>query len=372
MISAALLTGHLANAGGLDRTGLPIGIIFQDGNYAEITFANTSPSVTGTDLLGNPIGNVGASFRSFGGGIKLDLSDSISVALIAEEPYGSDVTYPGSGAATLLGGTSAVASSQSLTAVGRYKFNERFSAHAGVRHQSIEGDITLSGLAYGGLSGYNVALSKGSGTGFLVGAAYEIPEYALRVAVTYNSKIDHDLPFVETNLPSPPLPPTIAGTTTVTSPASINLDVQTGINENTLLFGSVRYAKWSDLKISPTGFDAAVDPTIPGSSISDIEDSFNYTVGVGRKINEQFSVSASVGYEPEGTDDLVSPLAPSNGNWSIGLGAQYKTEAVTISGGVRYTKLGDARPETGTPDTARANFTDNSAVSVGMKIGFNF
>ena len=34
--------------------------------------------------------------------------------------------------------------------------------------------------------------------------------------------------------------------------------------------------------------------------------------------------------------------------------------------------LGDAFAETGTPDTARADFQDNTALSVGFKIGFNF
>ena len=81
----------------------------------------------------------------------------------------------------------------------------------------------------------------------------------------------------------------------------------------------------------------------------------------------------ALGYQSDGEDDLVSPLAPTNGATYITLGAQYNVnEKVTISGGVRYTDLGDARPETGTPDVARGNFTGNSAISAGFKISYKF
>ena len=43
-----------------------------------------------------------------------------------------------------------------------------------------------------------------------------------------------------------------------------------------------------------------------------------------------------------------------------------------ITTGINYTKLGDAQPETGTPDVARANFTGNSALGVGVRVGFSF
>ena len=369
-VGTALIAAQSAIAGGLDRSGQPIGIIFEQGNYAELSFAATRANVTGTDIpLGNPVGNVAGGFVQASGGLKYDFSDQFSLALIWDQPFGSDVAYPGSPLTTMLGGTAAKANAVSVTAVGRYKFSDRFSVHGGLRHQTISGDITLSGLAYGGLSGYNVALSTDSAIGYVIGGAFEIPEYALRVALTYNSEITHNLPSVET---IGGFPLGVSADTEIVSPASVNLDFQTGINEKTLLFGSVRYAKWSDLVISPTFFDALVDPATPNSSISDLEDSWSYTLGVGRALNENWSVSGVLGYEPEGSDDLVSPLAPTNGNFSVGLGVRYKDENVVVSAGVRHTWLGDARPETGTPDVARATFTDNTALSAGFKIGFYF
>jgi len=375
LASAALFAAQAAVAGGLDRSGQPIGIIFEKGNYAELSFSSTTPSLTGVDVLTNPIANVGVSFTTLSGGLKYEFSDKFSMAIIADQPYGVDVAYGGAPGTTMLGGTAASAETFSLTAVGRYKFSDRFSAHAGLRYQTINADVTLSGLAYGPLppgatlNTYNADMSTGDGFGFLAGAAFEIPEYAMRVALTYNSEITHQLSTLETIGGVQVAPIT---DTEIKSPASINLDFQTGINERTLVFGSVRYAKWSDLVISPTFFDAAVDPVNPNSSISDLEDTWSFSLGVGRKVTDNLSVSAVLGYEPTGTDDLVSPLSPTNGSWSVGLGGRYTMDNVTLSGGIRYTMVGDALPETGTPDTARASFTGNDALSLGFKVGFNF
>ncbi len=109
-----------------------------------------------------------------------------------------------------------------------------------------------------------------------------------------------------------------------------------------------------------------------GASITDIDDGTAYSVGIGRRFSDAFSASVSVGYEPEGDDDLVSPLSPTNGNYSLSVGGQYTMGDVILSGGIRYTWLGDARPETGTPDTPRASFEGSSALGVGVSVGFRF
>ena len=57
--------------------------------------------------------------------------------------------------------------------------------------------MTLSGAAYGPISGYNVQLDQDWGVGFVVGAAYEIPDIAGRVSLTYNSKVEHQFDTVE-------------------------------------------------------------------------------------------------------------------------------------------------------------------------------
>ena len=364
-------TTTLATAGGLDRSGQAIGILFEEGNYAEFSLGYTTPSVDGSDLATTgPTGEVADEFITAGFGLKYQLNDNVSLALIIDEPYGSDISYPTIATSLLLGGTRAVVDSYAVTGLARYKFNENFSVHGGLRYQEISANVSLNGLAYAGLNGYNAAFASDGAFGYVVGGAYERPDIALRVALTYSSEITHDLATQETISGAPIAAP---GTTEVVAPESINLDFQTGIAQNTLLFGSVRYAKYSDTIVAPAAFDAAVDG-IPGNgtSLTDIEDSFDYTLGIGYRFNEKWSGSAAIGYSSTGDDNLVSPLAPTNGNRSLSLGARYTHNNMVISGGIRYTDLGNALPETGTPDTARANFTDNSAVSVGMRIGFRF
>lgn len=368
--AAALLTStSLASAAGLDRTGQSIAVIFKDGNYAELSFGRVTPDVSGNDVAafgGSASGNVAQNFTTFGTALKFDVTDQLSAAIIFEQPFGSDIAYP-AGGSVALGGTTAIIDSSSVTAVMSYQLTPNFSAQAGLRYQMVDADITLAGLAYGGLNGYNAAFAEDSGTGYLVGVAYERPEIALRVALTYNSAIEHELMTTETVRGAPVLPgPTV---TTIETPESWNLEVQSGVAQDTLVFGSIRYSKWSELVVSPTFFGGATG----GASIADLEDGMAYTLGVGRRFNDQLSGRITIGYEPTGEDDLVSPLAPSNGLTSIALGVEYEVQdGVTIGAGARYTWLGDAMPETGTPDVARANFTDNHAVAIGGRIGFAF
>jgi long-subunit fatty acid transport protein len=365
-VALLLSSTSMASALGLDRSGQDITSIFETGNYAELSFGFASPTLEGTDLLGNEIEDVGEDFTVLSGSLTYAVTPQFSLGLIVDQPYGADISYGGSPAATLLGGTAANLDSTGFTLLGRYRINDSFSVHGGLRHVRSDAEVTLSGLAYGPLNGYNVELSGGQGTGYVLGAAYERPDIALRLALTYQSEIELEFDTVESG---PALPGPVASSTTIVAPESWNLDFQTGIAADTLLFGQVRYAAYGDTILSPTFFGTATG----GGSITDLDDGFSYTLGVGRRLSDRLSGSLAVTYEPEQDDDLVSPLAPVNGQVSVQLGTQYAlTERLTLSGGLRYTWLGDARPETGTPDTARAEFAGNEAVSVALQIGYRF
>ncbi len=362
--AALLLSTSLAHAVGLDRSGQPIGIIFEDGGktgaYAELSFGYVMPSVDGTDVAafgGSDTGNVAEDYGVLGLGYKRDINEQLSFAVIIDEPYGADISYP-TGESAALGGTEATLDSVAVTGLIRYKIDNNVSVYGGLRAQSTEAEITLDGLAYGPLAGYNVELDRHTGFGYTLGAAYEVPEIALRVALTYISEIEHEFGTTENGSASPD--------TTVTTPQAVNLDFQTGIAADTLLLGSVRWAEYSKVIVAPAVFDVS---TPAGSSLTNIDDGFGYSVGLARRFSDTFAGSVTIGYEPEG-DDLVSPLSPTNGNYSIGIGAQYKIDDITLTGGVRYIVPGDA--SAATADTARADFDDNSAIAVGFKVGYNF
>jgi long-subunit fatty acid transport protein len=313
-------------------------------------------------VLGNDTGNVADSFLQSSLGFKADLNDKLSYAVIIDTPFAADIEYGGSPATTMLGGTTAKASSTALTGLLRYKFDDRTSVYGGLRLQQAAAHIDLRGLGYGALNGYSVDLGTDNKLGYVVGAAYEIPDIALRVALTYNSEIEHNFETVETVGPFP----FGAGKTKVKTPQSVNLDFQSGIAKDTLIFGSIRWADWSSFTLNPASFTAVS----PGGLI-DLEDTVTYTLGIGRKFNETWAGAFSLTYEDE-ANPLVSPLAPTNGFFGATIAGVYSKDNMKITAGVNYTKLGDAKPETGTPDVARANFTDNDAVGVGVKIAFTF
>jgi long-subunit fatty acid transport protein len=370
-ISALLLSASAVTAGGLDRTGQPMDIIFETGNYAEFAIGRANPDVSGSDVpalnpFQTPTGDVANGFNQVAAGVKFDVNERLSFSLIYEQPWGSDVRYPFADAnpttpgSILLGGTSAIASSDSATHILRYKFDDNWSAHGGIRAQNTRGNIDLRGLAYGRANGFSINVRPDTAWGWVAGGAYEIPEIALRVALTYQSEIEHDF---DTQELIPGIPVGVDGSTKTKTPQSVNLDFQTGVAENTLVFGGIRWAEHSVTKL--------VAP-VSGLDLIDIDDSWTFDLGVAQRLNENWVASIAFGYETESDDNLVSPLAPTNGFESVSLGLQYTQGNIKVSGGVRYAFLGDAIAETGTPDVGRTSFTDNDVVSFGLRVGYYF
>ncbi|PUB19370.1 OmpP1/FadL family transporter [Yoonia sediminilitoris] len=346
--AALLLTTSMAHAVGLDRSGQSVGVLFEDGNYAELSYGYVSPDVTGNDIgFGeSDTGNVAEAYDQLGLGYKRDIDSQFSFALIFDEPYGANIDYPDDGS-VLISPTAAELNSVALTGLLRYKFDENFSVHGGLRGQRLDADIVLP-------NGTPVELDYSTAFGYVIGGAYERPEIALRVALTYFSEIEHTFDTTTAGVFQEELE--------VKTPQAVNLDFQTGIATDTLLFGSVRWAEYSVVEVIPTPV---------GESITDIDDGFSYSLGVGRRFTDEFSASISATLDTEGDDDLVSPLSPTNGSSSIGLGGQYQVnDNVTLSGGVRYIMLGDANAAPS--DVPLVEFKDNNAVAVGFKIGYDF
>ena len=364
LLALSLSAASSALAGGIDRSGQDITILFEKGTTARLEFGSVTPDLQGKGRAPFTTGfaNVADDYIQAQIGFKSDFNDKLSYGLILDQPFGADVAYAGSPSTTWFGGTSANASSSALTGLLRYKFSDRISVYGGLRLQEAQANVVLSGRAYGALTGYNVDLASDSSAGYVLGAAYEIPDIALRVALTYNSAIRHDFDTVEK------VGSTTVGvkSTEVDTPQSVNLDFQTGVAANTLVFGGIRWADWSEFRLDPAFFVGAT-----GGGLVDLEDTTTYTLGVGRKFNDSWSGLFSLNYEKAG-DPLVSPLAPSTGQFGATLGAVYTMEKMKVTFGVNYTRLGDATPETGTPDAARADFTDNEAVGFGLRLDYTF
>jgi len=374
-VTGLLASTTSAYAAGLDRSGQDIGVLFETGNHLEFSAATISPVVDGRSrdgfgpFSGISISDVADTFQLYSFGLKYELNDQLSFAVVVDQPYGSDVIYPGDPATSLLGGTGATVDSFGITALARYKFNENFSVYGGVKYQEISANVTLGGQAFGGLNGYEGDFDSDGGFGYVLGAAYEIPDIALRVALTYQSKVKHNLRTTETinGVPVSLIPGSglsETSNTSVDTPENISLSFQSGVAKDTLVFGNIRYSNYDQTVVRPAAFTALSG----GNALTDLENAFDIELGIGRRFNEKWSGSLAVGLTTKGDDDFVSPLDPRNGSQYFSLGVKYDVnERVAVSGGIRYTELGDAIASPG--GNPVADFKNNSAVSFGLSIG---
>jgi long-chain fatty acid transport protein len=187
----------------------------------------------------------------------------------------------------------------------------------------------------------------------------------MRVALTYQSAIDHELVATEN------VAPAATDKFTSTMPQSLTLEAQSGIAANTLLFGSIRWVDWSSFDISPPAWLQPGAHNPAGIALVDYDDdTITYNIGIGRKFNESWSGAITVGYEPS-TGGFSGNLGPTDGSKSIGLGATYTSGNMKITGGASYIWIGDAETENVTaPGTALSSFTDNSGLAVGFKVAY--
>lgn len=345
-----------ALAGGIERTAQSVAPIFEDGNYLEFSIGSVDPSVSGSAGPANS-GNMAERYTQVAFAYKHQFSENFSIAVIYDQPYGANVAYP---TGTLYPFTDSTAdlSTNALTILGRYKMDNGFSVHGGLRYQTMEATVAIPAV-----SNYMATGQKDDGIGYVVGAAYERPDIALRIALTYNSAIEHNFATSETTTA---LGGPNASTVTSRTPQSLNLEAQSGIAKDTLLFGSIRWVDWSEFDISPPDYATA---TGGGSLVSYANDTITYSLGVGRRFNANWSGSISISHE-KALGGLASNLGPTDGKTGITIGAKYTKDNMSISGGINYTWIGDA--QTALSATARSSFTDNSAVGIGVKVGYSF
>jgi long-subunit fatty acid transport protein len=356
-IAIALVSVTGARAAGLDLSGQPVNLVFADGDVVELTFGATRPQIGGVDPAGATSGNVYDPVTAAGAGLLHRLGERWSAALILDRPYGVVVDYPAAGAFPFAG-THAEAASLAVTGLLRYRLDRRWSLHGGLRAQRFGGEATLDGRGYGRLAGYAWTGDPDWGFGYVLGGAFEVPEIALRVALTYGSAIEHRLDADE-NFFGPT-------TTEVTMPQSLNLDFQTGIAPRTLAYGLVRWVNWDGWQVAPAGLHAATGlPLIAFTS-----DAFTWRLGLARQLTDALAAAVELTHET-GRDQATTPLDPYDGFTTLGVGGRYTTAAgVTLGAGLGYSWLGAATASV--PGGASADFAGSHAVSARLSVGIGF
>ena len=337
------------------------------------------PEVTGTytgaaAALGTQTGNMAGSYTNLSFAYKADINDSLSYAIFINTPYGADASY----SQGFYTGLTATWESQQVAAILKYKFNDNVSVYGGLRYLESEAQIALpdrlirAGLAAAGGAGAALAAGAPAGTlaytaqgakdgqvGVIVGAAYERPDIALRVGLTYESGVTHSFATRETLVAIGQV--NAAGVTNVEIPDAITLDFQTGIAADTLLFGSVRYAEWTVWEVRPPVYNATFN-----NNITDFDNNVvTWQLGLGRRLNDNLSVFARATYE-KSNGGIASRLAPTDGSTGFGIGATWRQDGMKVTGGLEYVEVGDAVDASGT------RFTGNSAVGFGLTVGYTF
>jgi long-chain fatty acid transport protein len=360
-VLGTILGAGMAQAGGFDRSGQDTSIILKEGNLLEITSVSVTPSVTGTygaAVGGGAITNVAPSYSFTTLAFRTEISDDMSLAIIQDEPFGAHVNWTSASNAGTPGtsfiGVSAQIKSSATTALVSYDAADNVTVYGGLKSQSVSALVSnpLVGL-------YELSSNTDSSIGYVVGAAFEKPEIAMRVALTYHSKVEHDLTIVESIGGSPNDPTALS----LETPEAYNLDFQTGIAANTLLFGSIRHAKWTQFLVKPPKyFDATSGKTLKEFTA----DTTTYSIGLGRKFTDQWSGAVTYGTEAaEGT--VGGPMGPTDGFSKVGLGVTYTGEKAIVTLGVQKANLGDI-----SLDPIPTEMSGNTSLVTAVKVGYKF
>ncbi|WP_420587487.1 OmpP1/FadL family transporter [Ruegeria sp.] len=366
-IGAAFIaaTASTATAGGFDLTGQRLEDLFQTGRYASGQIVFFSPDISGTTGPFGPVpqqstGDTANSVFDYNLSFKDDINDKWSYLVSTGQPFARESVY----SEGFFTGGAAEVTVQELTALLRYKFTDRISVYGGPRLYRGQGSVDSPSPFVPD----TVDLDTDYTGGFVIGAAYEIPEYFARVSLTYSSDAELDMNTTSGGAAFGD------GNTVVEIPQSINLAAQAPINRKTLLFGDVRWVEWSETEVNPGG-DGDIGPIgelVP--NIVDLEDTITYRLGAAYQFNDKFTGLVGISYEDGDGEALNGLFNRVDGYVAYSIGGIYSpTENVDIRLTVSYANLGDRSGAVGTPlGPVPTSFTDNSAYSVGLKVGFRF
>ena len=338
IIILVLFLTNNAFAGGTEVSRQNNMILFSNDKTVNFSTRTTSFNIK-DDLFASDNQTVVKKLSIFSAAFKSSYSENISYAFEMYEPMAVTLQYPS--------GVKAQLRSQALSLTGKYNFSDSgFGIVAGARQLTIKRSTVNIGAALGNA---DVVTTPDSGIGYMAGISYEVPAIALKVLLTQAPGIDIDVPA------------TVVGSGTVSQPTFTTLEFETGIAEDTLLYGSIHQGEHASAQVKLKGVGA----------ISSFEDGEKYNIGIGRKFNDKLSGSLSYTTE-EGTSATgTSLLSPTNGTDTYSLGLNYSTETTDITFGYAMSVYGDKAVTQligGNPFTG--NFKNNDATTVGLRIKF--
>ena len=332
-------------------------------------------SVTSADDYTNAVDTAQKGIETLKNNGQTTTATALAEKLKTLQTRAATASFVNNNLSQVTGATNVSISSQNFTGLLGVKLGEKknIQIYGGPTIQRLEGDVHLRGNAYKTASGYDANITRDTAYGWMAGIAYLKPEIALKAALTYRSEIDHDTTTYE-NFPALAargLPTQGTNEITITTPKSVNLDFQTGLNPTTLLTAKARWVPWSDFAIKPKIYNAAAIASGNGdlNLLDYSKDAWTAEVGLGKKLSPQLAISGAVGYD-SGAGNPITSLGPVEGNWNVGLGAKYNlTPEWAVSGGVKYLMFGDAKAKL--PDgSIVGDFQDNDGWVYGVRLSY--
>jgi long-chain fatty acid transport protein len=381
MLAASALSST-AFAGGFSRGGADTSILYETGNFDArfgglyVAPRRTYDTISGTKSTDGSYSN---DYFSPSAAIKFAPIDNFSCALTYSEPFGGSTAY---GAQAIAAGNLATAAVPGNAATGNgtksieflaqeYAATCAVNAPVGSGRAYLIGGVYQQTFNYTEVANYGTLKLTDSGeTGFRVGAAYTIDEYAMRAEVMYRSQIKENASgsfttsAVLTALKGIAAGTSLSATGNGTLPQSLRVYLQTGVAPGWLVYGSVEWTQWSvlqSLNYSITGLGAKTKDYF-------YKDGWTITAGVGHAFNEDVSGTVNLTWDRGvGTGADIS-----TDTWTLGTGASIKAGPgqLKLGGGVTYLTAGSQTAIAG--KTYSATVGGDWAVALGASYQVKF
>lgn len=320
---ALLATVGTANAGGFGRGTADTDILFEEGNFnlrAGATIVSPTRKYTrafaplGGSLVGH---DYAETYTIPSAAVKLNINDDLRCAGTFTQSHGGSASW------AVPYGTSAKLSEQfvvnELGATCGYKFDlskGRVWLLGGVFMEMFDYDLVA------GAGTINVAL-KSNELGWRIGAAYEIPEIALRTQLMYRSGTDHEATGTTNGFPI------ASGSGSLGQ--SVEFKAQSGVAPGWLVFGSV---KWTDHSVTEQ-LILNLNPITTRTNDYFWKDGWTVSAGVGHAFNDKWSGALSVTWD----QGVGTGWDLSSDTWTVGTGLSYKDDMggeLKFGGGLTY------------------------------------
>ncbi|KZK80539.1 long-chain fatty acid outer membrane transporter [Pseudovibrio sp. Ad13] len=217
---------------------------------------------------------------------------------------------------------------------------------------AAEVDLSADGLDYG----------------WRVGVAYEVPAYAMRASLIYDSQIESKLDG-DTSVGSTKL---YDSTASLTLPQSVELNVQSGIAPGWLISAGVKWVDWSVIDVLSVDSKAAVPIVSDRETVHrklNFKDGWTVKAGIGHALNEQLSVGSSLQWD-RGVGGSYSDT------YTLGLGGSYaanKNVKFTLGTAAIYKTSGSGDANNIASGTVSEYDYDSSwAFAVNTKVRLSF